>query len=77
MSGTLLYINFVYSNLGYDFVGSYKIDLTRWLDISWFLKNVSVDADEKIELQITVLLTMVIYVEVLQSNIPVFNTYHM
>ena len=38
-------------------------------------KNVSVDADEKMGLQITVLLTMVIYGEVLQSNIPVFGTY--
>lgn len=33
-----------------------------------------VDAGEKMGLQITVLLTMVIYVEVLQTNIPVFDT---
>ena len=37
--------------------------------------NDLVDAGEKMGLQITVLLTMVIYVEVLQSNIPVFDTY--
>ena len=34
-----------------------------------------VEAGEKMGLQITVLLTMVIYVEVLQSNIPVFDSY--
>ena len=34
-----------------------------------------VDAGEKMGLQITVLLTMVIYVEVLQNNIPVFDSY--
>ena len=34
-----------------------------------------VEAGEKMGLQITVLLTMVIYVEVLQTNIPVFDTY--
>ena len=34
-----------------------------------------VEAGEKMGLQITVLLTMVIYVEVLQNNIPVFDSY--
>ena len=34
-----------------------------------------VDAGEKMGLQITVLLTMIIYVEVLQTNIPVFDSY--
>ena len=34
-----------------------------------------VEAGEKMGLQITVLLTMVIYVEVLQTNIPVFDSY--
>ena len=34
-----------------------------------------VDAGEKMGLQITVLLTMVIYVEILQNNIPVFDSY--
>ena len=39
------------------------------------IKSLSVDAGEKMGLQITVLLTMVIYVEVLQTNIPVFDAF--
>ena len=35
-----------------------------------------VEAGEKMGLQITVLLSMIIYVEILQSNIPVFDEFH-
>ena len=41
---------------------------------SFFEKLVSVDAGEKMGLQITVLLADIIYVEVLQSTIPVFDS---
>ena len=39
------------------------------------LKNILVDAGEKMGLQITVLLSDIIYVDILQSTVPVFDSF--
>ena len=43
-------------------------------DVVW-LKNILVDAGEKMGLQITVLLSDIIYVDILQSTVPVFDSF--
>ena len=43
--------------------------------ITWLLMQFLADAGEKIGLQITILLADIIYVEILQSTVPVFDSW--
>ena len=44
--------------------------------VIWSLMQFLADAGEKIGLQITILLADIIYVDILQSTVPVFDSYN-